>query len=729
MENKTKIAQIENNKSGRKSALSNNIYKYILYAITIIVALTVLFAVIYVLSSGINTIIKYDVPLGQLLFGGVYSPATGLVAAGMMVFNTIWLSICAALIATPISVGTAIIITKVLKPKMSAVLFSVVAILAAVPSVIYGAFGYYVLDKFSNQILNFERASLFTMVIMLAFMITPTITIMTVTSIRLTDTKLEDSSYALGANRTQTSFYITLKAAKTGIYTGILFAVGRCLAETTAISMVGSPSTVMDGATIVWWKQSLFLGPALLTTTTAEVHAMYPVVPLLSMFMILTTMSVFGLIKLFEFKNSENRINSIQSKESTLNYQVKNKYEKEGISSLTNEEQSRLIKTHQMSINADRENNLYRREDIAARAILERSSISNTRKFETYKNSKAKQHNILIYSSAAVGILLLVGIVAFLFNGGFEYLTWEMLTLRGVDIIDGVNTYGLAVPIMGTYISMIFALLIALPIGTLLGICLSTYLSKDTKTGWWASYIFQLMTSIPGIVWGTIAAGVLGATAIYNEKIGLVPMIFMIFIILPSIIKSVEEAGGRVKGNLTDGSYALGATVATTTRRIYIKEVIPSIISGGLLAMSIAMAESTIFLYILPDGMQTPQNGADWVNNGGYTLATLIYRLKQFSSTLYPEKMLQIKTIGIILMIIILSTSYTSTLINRRLYAESFILILGILLFPLSLYINGGVITLAVISILCAMLSIVIAPFIRKIYEENKEAKIKARRI
>ncbi len=58
-------------------------------------------------------------------------------------------------LAAPISIGTALIITRTLKGRSSAIVFSVVAILAAVPSVIYGALGYYVLDKFSTQILGY----------------------------------------------------------------------------------------------------------------------------------------------------------------------------------------------------------------------------------------------------------------------------------------------------------------------------------------------------------------------------------------------------------------------------------------------------------------------------------------------------------------------------------------------------------------------------------------------
>ncbi len=730
MKTETKLLQHKNNKISKKNNLYNNIYKWFLYIITILMALIILASIFAVIKGGVDMIRDNDVPLSDWLLTNIYSPTGGLICGAAMIINTIWMSFLAVLLSAPIAIGTALIITRTLKERSAALVYSVVAILAAVPSVIYGALGYYVIDKVGYGFFGYDRGSLFTIVIMVSFMITPTITIMTVASIRLTDTKMEDSSYALGASKTQTSFYITLRAAKTGIYTGILFAVGRCIAETTAISMVGSPLNSNHGLTLVWWKQSLFMGPAILTANTSEIVPKFAVVPIISMLMIITTLSVFAIMKLVEYKSDENNIIRKQTKEYTSEVKAKEKYEKYGISKMSSQEQDILIQLENKKNSSDRVNMQYQRPEIALQSVLTNSTVSTTKRFEDYKNNKSMLHNGIIYTSAAIGILLLASIMLYLLIGGFEWLNWDYLTIRGQTVrkIDGHRYYviGLAVPIIGTYLSMILSVLVAMPLGVMLGICLSTYLSKERKLGWAASYLFQALTAVPGVIWATFATSVLMTTGLYKEHIGFVPIIFMIFIILPSVIKSVEEAGGRVKKNLKEGSYALGATTATSTRKIYIREVFPSIVSGTLLAMSIAMAESTIFIYII-SVHSTPIDVDSWLNDGGYTLATLIFTLNQRSIVVYPESAHQIKTVGIILMIIILSISYTSTLVNKRKFFEASFMGLAILLFPLSVYINHGSIILLILTILCLLFALFIAPLLVSWKSNRNDDIVKSR--
>lgn len=718
-----KISQNKINQRSKKNNRSNNIYKWFLYTVCILMTVIILVSIFTVYRNGVKILTNHNLSFSDWFFGLNYDPSGNEphVCGLVMIFNTLWMSFLAICIAAPIGIGTALIITRTLKGKSAALLYSVVAILAAVPSVIYGALGYYILDKFGNA-MGFGHASLFTIVIMIAFMITPTITIMTIASIRLTDSRMEDSSLALGASKTQTSIYITIKAAKTGILTGIIFALGRSIAETTAISMVGSPSSSVNALTIVWWKQSLFLGPAILTANSSEVGGEWPVVPVISMLMITTTLTVFAVMKLIEYKGDENNIIKKQSNEFINEKNALDKYSKTGIGSLSKNEQKILINIDKRKENLIRYENNLNTPIKSSQNILQRSSISSDWKYENYKKGKTLKHNLLIYISASIGVILLMMIMAYLLIGGFEWLRWDYLTNRGrsVIVIDGhkYDVIGLSVPILGTYFSMILSVLIAAPLGIVIGISLATYLSKEKKLGWLVSYIFQALTAIPGVVWATFATTFLMSTGLYKEHIGFVPIIFMIFIILPSVIKSVEEAGGRVKRNLKDGSYALGASTATTTRRIYIKEVFPSIVSGVLLAMSIAMAESTIFIYIISI-TSTPDDVNSWFSNGGYTLSTLIYTLKSRSITSYPESAQQIKTVGIILMLIILSISYTSTLVNRRKFLEASFFILAIIMFPLALYINEGSIILVIVTILIALFAIFVAPII----SESKKKK------
>ncbi len=722
----TKVKDLELNKRSKANSNKNSIYKWILYSLTILTAIAIIFAIVSVFLNAFKVVNENDISWWDIFFGSQFDGVLGIISIGIIIFNTIWLALLATLVATPIAIGNALIITRFLPKKLSSIMFSIVAILAAIPSVIYGAFGFYVLDPFNVNVFNSEAASLLTMVMMVALMIMPTITIMTVASIKLTDTKMEDSSYALGANKTQTSFYITLKMARTGIFTGILFAVGRCLAETTAISMVGSP-TGTEGITLSLWQQSLFLGPALLAANGGEIHASFPVAPLISMFLLFTTLTVFGFMKFIEFKNERNNVIRKQSQKYAIENKTLEKYEKSGIESLSSKEQSLLISVNRRERLIERQNEFFSRPEIAARTILQSSTISRTAKFEKHKSKTSKKHNTFTYIAAIIGIILLVGILLFLFRGGFEHLTWETLTYRGYQKTSSSQymIYGMAVPIMGTLLTIIIAMSIALPIGIALGICLSTYLNKDTKKGWLSSYIFQMLTSIPSIVWATIAAALFAGTIIDENFVGIEPILFLSVVILPSIIKSVEEAGGRVKNNLVEGSYALGASTLTTTRRIYIKEVMPSIISGALLAISICMAESTIFISLLPPA-KTSTDISSWISNGGKTMATAIWDIRNnFPIIEYPEATNYIKTFGIVLMAIILTTSFISTQVSSKKYVEAGLLGLALIIVPFSFYINPyeGSPILFVTALVLAAISVVVIPLVKALGGQKWKTK------
>ncbi len=716
MEKETKIKDLELNKRSKSNSTRNKIYKWILYILTISTALTILFAVFSVFKTGVGVVNDYGLTWGDIIFGKDFNGVMGIISMGIIVANTLWMAFLSTLVATPIAIGTALIITRFLPKKFSAIMYSIVAILAAIPSVVYGAFGYYVLDPFNVERVGAEAASLLTMVMMVSLMIMPTITIMTVASINLTDSKMEDSSYALGANKTQTSFYITLKMAKTGIYTGILFAVGRCLAETTAISMVGSGSGT-TGVTLSLWQKSLFLGPALLSANGGDIHAAFPVAPIISMFMLLTTFSVFTLMKFIEFKNAEANIVKKQSQKNAIERKLLKKYNKYGINSLDSGEQNSLISFKRREIGSEIQHSYYSRPEVSARTLLERSTISRTSKFEKHKSMTSLKHNLFTYISAGVGIILLLSILTFLFKGGFQHLNWDTMTYRGWKKTQSKHymIYGMAVPMMGTLLTIIVAMTIALPIGTILGICLSTYLGKDKKKGWFASLIFQMLTSIPSIVWATIAAVVFTGTMIDKKYVGLEPILFLSLIILPSIIKSVEEAGGRVRKNLIEGSYALGATTLTTTRKIYLKEVMPSVISGALLAISICIAESTMFISLLPPA-KTSTDMEAWISNGGTTMATAIWDIRNnFVILDFPEATNYIKTFGIVLMAVILTTSYISTLVSSHKYIEASLLSIALLMVPFSFYIhpNEGSPLLFIVALIIAVIAVVGMPIIK----------------
>ncbi len=702
------------NKQSRKNLLSDNIYKFALYGVTALIMIIVVISVVLVIASGISTSNEAGLSLGELIFGDKYMPGkTDALAAGAIVFNTIWMAFLAILIAVPIAIGTAIMITRVLRGLSSSIMYSIVAILAAIPSVIYGMFGY---DVINSTLINlgFVTGSLMSVIITVAFMIVPTITIMTISSIKLTDRKMEESSYALGATKTQTSFYITMKSAKAGIITGIIFAVGRCLGETTAISIISPTSSFYDGIVLSPWNASLFLGPAIMGMMPGGDYAssiyLYPI---LSSFLLVTSMLIFSCMKYTEFITNDTMKAKRQSSKVNIMNNVNKKYKEMGLASLTESEQN-LLFNYDIANEISKKQRTFSIEDHALME-LRKTSINDNSRIESYKKVKTTQHNLFIYITALVGIVLLLSILLYLFSGGFELFNWDLLTSRDFYIVDNpisgdeVYLWGLAVPMMGTMLSIIISLSIALPLGTALGLFISLYLRKDTKFGFFVTLILQVLTSIPTIVWSTIAALVFMGTSFDENYKGLEPALFLAIILLPTMIKTTEDAGNRVNRGMIEGTEALGATKFKTTTSIYLKETFPSIMAAALLGCSIVVAESTIFVSLMSKGTPSHSGLDTWIQQGGYTLSATIWKLKvQVASVAdYDVYVSEIKTIGIILMAIVFALSMSSLLFTNKKAISGALLLMSVALFMTGCYEYGNSVALGIALEVLAAMSII----------------------
>ncbi len=164
--------------------------------------------------------------------------------AGFLIIQTLYLAFLSLLLSFPIGVLTALFIAKIAPKPMAAMMRGVVELMASIPSIVFGLVG---VGFFLPMIYNLARSlgqqspggnGTLGIVIVLAMMSLPTITAISEVSIRAVDQSLEHASLALGASPTQTRFKITLLAAKSGIFSGAILAIGRALGEATAVSLV-----------------------------------------------------------------------------------------------------------------------------------------------------------------------------------------------------------------------------------------------------------------------------------------------------------------------------------------------------------------------------------------------------------------------------------------------------------------------------------------------------------
>lgn len=193
--------------------------------------------------------------VGKFLSGMTWRPDQNppVYGALFIIINTLISAFLAALVAFPTSVLTALFIVKIAPKNLRVFFTTIVELLAAIPSVVYGVFASGKITQLVNAMAEavgystFGGNSLLTVSILLAIMIFPTITAMSITAISAVDHNLELGSLALGASTTQTNFKVVLSAAKSGIFAGLVLGLGRAFGEATAVSMVAG--NAMNGPT------------------------------------------------------------------------------------------------------------------------------------------------------------------------------------------------------------------------------------------------------------------------------------------------------------------------------------------------------------------------------------------------------------------------------------------------------------------------------------------------
>ena len=168
----------------------------------------------------------------------------GSYGVGFIIINTLVTSLGAILISFPLSVLSALFIVKIAPKKISEVMATVVELLAAIPSVVYGVFASGIIVQMVQTLADtlgvrsWGGNSMLAVILLLAIMIYPTITMLSIAAIRAVPKELEHGSLALGASPTQTNFKVVLTSAKSGIFAGLILGLGRAFGEATAVSMV-----------------------------------------------------------------------------------------------------------------------------------------------------------------------------------------------------------------------------------------------------------------------------------------------------------------------------------------------------------------------------------------------------------------------------------------------------------------------------------------------------------
>lgn len=181
--------------------------------------------------------------LWEFLTGTYWKPSNGVYGIGYMIVASIFATIGALIIGVPISLLTAIFIAEIAPKKLASIVRTIIELLASIPSVLYGVFGYEVIVKIVKSISPYNIGdSLLSVIFILSIMILPTIVSISESAIRAVPSVYKEGAYALGATKTEVIFKTILPAGKSGILAAVVLGIGRAIGETMAVILVaGNP--------------------------------------------------------------------------------------------------------------------------------------------------------------------------------------------------------------------------------------------------------------------------------------------------------------------------------------------------------------------------------------------------------------------------------------------------------------------------------------------------------
>lgn len=242
------------------------------------------------------------------------------------------------------------------------------------------------------------------------------------------------------------------------------------------------------------------------------------------------------------------------------------------------------------------------------------------RKISANRRTKDFVLKALIYLSALITILLLVGLIGYIFYRGLPNISWEFLTTQRKVLEDKI---GILPNIIFTLYTILTALVIALPIGIGAAIYLNEY-ATNKRLVRFTEFSTEILTAIPSIIYGLV--GMLFFCKMLGLKSSILAgSLTLVIMILPSIIRTTQESLKTTPQSYRDGAAALGATKWYTIRTIVLPCTIDGIVSGAILAIGRIVGESAALLFTAGAGYVLVTNYLQALHTSGGTLSVMLY--------------------------------------------------------------------------------------------------------
>lgn len=265
----------------------------------------------------------------------------------------------------------------------------------------------------------------------------------------------------------------------------------------------------------------------------------------------------------------------------------------------------------------------------------------------------------LINLSAAFSVILLAGIIAYVFVKGIRSVNLQFLTM----VTSTLNkTVGIAGNIVNTLYIIVITLLIATPVGIGSAIYLNEY-AKPGKLVRAIEFTTEILSGIPSIIFGMFGMMFFGTGLGLGYSI-LTGSLTLTLMVLPLITRNTQEALKTVPDSYRSGALGMGATKWYMIRTVLLPSAMPGIITGVILAIGRIVGESAALLFTAGSGYLLPKSGIGFLkkileSGGTLTIQLYLSMAKAEYSTAFG--------IAAVLLVIVLVINWLTKVLSRKL--------------------------------------------------------------
>jgi phosphate transport system permease protein len=527
------------------------------------------------------------------------------------VYGTMASSALAMLLAVPLGVGTAAFLSEIAPRWVRQVGATMVEMLAAVPSVVYGFWGLTVFGPRLQQIVsalggpNFGGIGLFPAGIILGIMILPYVCAVSLDACRSVPRAQREASLALGASRWQMIRSVVLLNARPGIVAACFIALGRALGETMAVTMI--IGNTPDIGFSIFDKAATIASCIALEMPTADYDLYRSALVQMGLVLFVVTLLV----------NAAARVLLWWSARGPSRWGLHG-------AALLRRATARLR---------------WRPRFLKPGEALQRISD----KFMTWVLS-------LFFVLALAPLLFMLGHIVWFGIGG---LSWDFFTALPVAMNETGG--GLGHALLGSLLLVLTATVIAVPIGLLAAIFLSEY--RSSRFGHVLRFVTETLGGVPSIVVGIFAYIVIVQWTkewFHLDRarfFGWAGAFALAMMMVPIVTRAGEEALRMVPRTLRHASYALGATESQTIARVTLPAALPAILTAVFLSISRVIGETAPLL--LTSGISR-----FWPESLNEYVPSLPYYIYDYARSPDPLQRSQAWAGALVLLVLVMTLNY-----------------------------------------------------------------------